>query len=125
MPFPRLNLNLRFFYCLRMRRREDLVESLPGFGCLLDAAILPWAGLTGVAAFLVMGFLGAPLWMWSATMLVAAWGFAAPMAVLIPLFVFLGLFTVVPLRQWLISLPILKLFQKMQLMPAISPTERT
>ena len=73
---------------------------------------------------LAFGYLGAPLILWTLAGAVALWGFGAPMVVLAA-YAGVALVMNTPIRRFLLSAPILNLMKKLNLIPAISDTERT
>ncbi|MEX2601000.1 MAG: acyl-CoA dehydrogenase [Balneolaceae bacterium] len=85
-----------------------------------------WASLLSVLLMLfLLGFNGAPLWVWGISGLAALWGVAAP-AWLLGLYLLLViLFSVRPFRRLLVTSPLMKLLDSMNILPAISETERT
>lgn len=96
---------------------------LQTLGFLLDTPLLLVAG--GILVlFFVLGYTGAPLWLWSLTAAVALWGLAAPLWLWMVFGVLALAFNIVPLRRTLISAPLMKLIAAMGLLPSISDTER-
>lgn len=95
-------------------------DSISGF--LLD---LPQGPVIAgaVLAVLMLGYFGAPLWLWSIVTVALMLGFAAsPVAIIIVVAVLL-VFNIPPVRRMLVSSILLKLMKG--IMPAISETERT
>ena len=87
---------------------------------------LPW-GLTlvlALAAALGLGFVGAPLWAWTAAAAVLLWGLAAPTWLWAPLLVVAVVFNLKPLRRPLVTRPLMALLKKLGIIPEISATER-
>jgi acyl-CoA dehydrogenase len=78
----------------------------------------------GFAALILLGYLGAPLWLWS----IFVAGLLAVLQAPVWLWVGFGLVAIVlnlpPLRQWVLTKPILDLMQRMKVLPEISETER-
>jgi acyl-CoA dehydrogenase len=96
----------------------------PMWGYFLTAGILGWSILGCVAAFLALGYTGAPLWLWGVVGLAAVVGFGAPMWALIAFVVVMAVFVIKPVRTMLISSVVLKVFKALGLIPKISETER-
>ncbi|MGZ3713125.1 MAG: acyl-CoA dehydrogenase, partial [Bdellovibrionota bacterium] len=72
----------------------------------------------------VLGFTGAPLFVWTAVVALFFYGFGAGQICWIIFAVIAVVLNVRPIRALLISSLVLKLFQKLQLIPQISETER-
>ncbi|MGE0762146.1 MAG: acyl-CoA dehydrogenase [Bdellovibrionales bacterium] len=94
-------------------------------GFFLSESLYSWAILGTVIAFLALGFIGAPLWLWTATGAVALFGFAAPEWLWTAYLAASVVFNIKPIRQYLLSLPVMRVMQALKLMPEISATERT
>lgn len=77
-----------------------------------------------VVIFLALGFTGASLWFWTVFGAVFLWGFGAPAWLWIVFGVVAVLFNKTPIRQYLVSAPIMNLLKKMGFLPTISKTER-
>lgn len=90
-------------------------ETLPG-----------WTVIGSILFVLFLfGYLGVPLWLWSLAGLAVLVGLGAPIEVL---FIFLAiavLLNVSILRRNILSAPIMKLLDKLKILPAISETEQT
>lgn len=86
----------------------------------------PWAATAGAALFagLVLGFVGAPLLAWALLGAVLLAGLAAPAWLWIVFGVVAVVGLVRPLRQALVSRPILSFMRAAQFLPEISQTER-
>jgi len=83
-----------------------------------------WAALVGVALVLfVLGFTGAPLWLWATAGLVALIGFGAPVGLVIAFAVLAAVFVLPPLRR-VLSGGVMGLMKKLQFLPVISQTEQ-
>lgn len=94
-------------------------------GFLLDDAVF-WPAVAGtVAVLLTLGYFGLPFFLWVAVGLVALAGFGAPLGVTVAFLAVSLIFLIPPVRAALISGPIMRLMQKLKIMPKISPTERT
>jgi len=74
---------------------------------------------------LILGFRGAPLWLWSVLGLVALMGFNAPVPVIIAFVIINGVFIFKPSRRLLITSQVMKLMKALNVIPQISETERT
>ena len=77
-----------------------------------------------VAVYLALGFLGAPLFVWSAAILGTLWWMGAPLWLLIVVAVPLLFFNIPILRALLVSKYIAAYLRKSKLLPRISETER-
>lgn len=85
-----------------------------------------WAAWGGtILLFLIFGYTGAPLWLWAIAGLAALIGFGSPVWLIVTFAVVALIFTVKPIRRTLISGPIMKLLDKLKILPAISETEQT
>lgn len=82
-----------------------------------------WAGI--VLVFLVFGFTGAPLWLWAVAGLVALTGLGAPLWLVITFLVLAVVFNLKPVRRSVLSGPMMKLLDALNILPAISETEQT
>lgn len=101
------------------------MESLAGYGVFLQEGFAQWTIWAAVLVTLTLGFVGAPLWLWTLTGAILLYGFAAPLPLWIGFVVIAGIFNLVPIRQFLLSLPVMKVMKALKLIPSISPTERT
>lgn len=99
------------------------LEFLPSY----SAGILPcWATLTlSAVSILVLGYFGLPLWLWSVAILGAAVGCGASLPAVVVLVSMLGILNIAPLRRLLLTSPLVGLLKKLNILPAISATERT
>ena len=85
-----------------------------------------WGVAAGIAlAALVLGFAGAPLWLWAIGGYSLLLGFDAPTWSIITYTAFVVLFNVVPLRRALVSNGLMKLLDALNFLPKISETEQT
>jgi acyl-CoA dehydrogenase len=84
---------------------------------------LPWAIAGSVLAFLILGYSGAPLILWTLATAIALFGFGAPDAVLIAFAVLALIFNIPLLRRALVTSWLAKVMKP--IMPRISATERT
>ncbi|MEX0662883.1 MAG: acyl-CoA dehydrogenase [Balneolaceae bacterium] len=78
-----------------------------------------------VVVALILGFTGAPLWIWALGGFAALFGFEAPVWLLVIYTVLAVVFNIKPIRRTLVSGPIMKLMDAMKILPAISETEQT
>lgn len=98
-----------------------------------DPGILGWAvDITlwyvvagALAAVLILGFNGAPLWLWMVGIGALLAGYAAPLWLWIIWAALIVLLVIRPVRRTLVSGPLMKLMEAMQVLPAISETEQT
>jgi acyl-CoA dehydrogenase len=75
--------------------------------------------------FLGLGFFGAPLWLWTAGIAGVFWQLGVSNPVWIAFGVVAAIFNIFPIRQLLISSPIMALINKLGIFPVISETEMT
>lgn len=101
------------------------MESLAGYGIFLQDGIYGWVTPVVILGVLTFGFIGAPLWLWTLAAGVLMYGLAVPIECWIGFGVVAVLFNLPPVRQFLLTLPVMKIFKVMGLMPKISATERT
>ena len=84
--------------------------------------------LVGTVSFFVLvcvlGFTGAPLWLWTLFVVVALWGFGAPLWFWIVLGLLACIFNVRPVRRILLSIWIMKVLKVLNFLPTISKTEQ-
>jgi acyl-CoA dehydrogenase len=100
------------------------VDSINGYGLLLQDGGTTAIGIVATLLVLLgLGFLGAPLIIWSVALVGALFLFGAPMWLMIAAVVVLALFIIKPLRRMIVSSPVMKLMAP--IMPVISETERT
>ncbi|RMH68751.1 MAG: acyl-CoA dehydrogenase [Bacteroidetes bacterium] len=84
-----------------------------------------WAILGVVVVALVLGYAGAPLWLWALAGAVALYGAGAPLWLWIVYALLVVVFNVPALRRSLVSAGIMKAMKAFNFLPAISQTERT
>lgn len=98
------------------------MENFSGF--LLGANF--YTGVLGsILVTFVLGFLGAPFIFWVAAIEVALLGFGAPLLAAIIFAAISLIFLIKPIRQVVISGPLMNFMKAMQFIPDISATERT
>ncbi len=87
----------------------------------------PWWAcvLASVLTFGILGFFGAPLWLWSLLIMVLLYGAGAPLWLLVAAVVILAVLVIRPARRTLLSRAIMRLLAATGILPRISPTERT
>ncbi len=78
-----------------------------------------------IAVLFVLGYMGAPLWIWTLVGAAALYGFGAPLWLWVVFGVPAVLFNLSPLRRAILSAGILKVLRALKFLPAISETERT
>ena len=99
----------------------DVLDSVHG---ALAAFTPGWAAVVGVLLVLfVLGFTGAPLWIWAVAGLVALVGFGAPVWLTIAFAVLSAVFVITPIRR-MVSGGVMSLMEKLQFLPVISKTEQ-
>jgi acyl-CoA dehydrogenase len=94
---------------------------------LFDAfASLPTLGVVAgaVLVLFVLGFTGAPLWLWAVAGAVGLYGAGAPLWIWVPYGVLVAVFNVLPIRRQL-SAGVMNLMEALQFLPQISETEQT
>ena len=93
------------------------------FGALTDWWL--WASAAVFALVCAMGYSGARLWAWTGLTAICMWGFAAPP----PWWLLWGLMAAIAhvgsLRRLLTTRPLMALLAKADILPSVSPTERT
>lgn len=97
----------------------------PVQGYFLGDGILGAAVLGCVVTALLLGYKGAPLWLWTLFLAVVLIGFGAPTSALVAFVVVAAVFNITPLRKLLVSAGVMKTMKALKLIPKISPTERT
>lgn len=97
-------------------------SSLIGF---LHQFPLMYSFLGSLLVLVVVGYSGAPFVVWALAALAIAVGFGASPVVLGALAILGAIGTIKPIRTIVLSKGVLSLFQKLQLIPKISDTERT
>src|SRR6056297_2942710 len=100
---------------------EALIEQLGFFSEMATWAV--WTGI--VLIFLILGFKGAPLWIWAVAGLIALAGLGAPVWLITAFLVLAVIFNVKAIRRTLLSGPIMKVLEALKILPAISETEQT
>jgi acyl-CoA dehydrogenase len=73
----------------------------------------------------VLGFTGAPLWLWTLFAAAGLWGFGVPIGLWIAFGALALIFNVRPIRRRLIAAPMMTLLKKVNFLPMISETEQT
>lgn len=101
-----------------------MASMLPFWGYFLTAGIVGWAALGSFLVFMILGYTGAPLWLWSVTSLIAMIGWSAPIWLLATIVAVSAVFVIKPIRKIFVSSVVLKLFKALKLIPRISQTER-
>ncbi len=85
-----------------------------------------WASIGSVVlVLLVLGYTGAPLFLWTIAGYAVLIGLAAPEWLFIVFTVVAVIFNVKPIRRTLISAPVMKLLDVLNFLPTISETEQT
>jgi len=72
----------------------------------------------------VLGYTGAPLWLWALTGAVGLYGGGAPLWIWIPYGILVAVFNIGPIRRQ-VSAALMKLVEALQFLPKISETEQT
>src|SRR6056297_3606235 len=85
-----------------------------------------WVGITSFLVILLLfGYSGAPLWLWAVAGFFALVGVNAPIWLIATFLAVAVIFNVKPIRRTLISAPLMKLLDAMNILPVISETEQT
>ena len=100
---------------------EDFIQQYAFFSALPGWVV--WGSIALVA--LIFGYRGAPLWLWAAAGFAALIGFGSPVWLVTLFLVLVVVFNVKPIRRAVLSGPILKLLDALNILPAISETEQT
>lgn len=98
----------------------ESVGSSCGFLCEYLSISIP----VSVLVFLIIGYMGAPLFVWALAIMAALFGFGFSQITLIAVGVVLAVFLIKPIRTMFVSKIILAVFRKFQIVPKISETER-
>lgn len=100
---------------------EALIEQFAFF-----TNIPVWVGITSFLIILLLfGYSGAPLWLWAVAGFFALVGVHAPVWLVATFLALAVIFNVKPIRRALISAPLMKLLDAMNILPVISETEQT
>ncbi len=84
-----------------------------------------WMNIVGIIIIvLILGYRGAPLWLWTLAAIIAFWGLAAPVWLWIVAGIILLILNIKPLRRMLITTPLMKMANAIGFLPTISPTQR-
>ncbi len=98
------------------------MDQLPLQGLFLQEGVTAIAVIGTIIAIFALGFLGAPLIVWTVVVSAALWCFGAPVWLLGTYVGLSAIFFITPIRRALISPLVLKILAP--IMPAISETER-
>ncbi|MDR8393549.1 acyl-CoA dehydrogenase [Aliifodinibius sp. S!AR15-10] len=93
------------------------------FGVLSE--FTTWTLIVSLIVAILYAYIGAPLWIWAVSGLVALYGVGAPVWLISTYVVLCLIFNIKPLRRTLVTSPIMKLLDAMNFLPTISETERT
>lgn len=99
------------------------MDFLSYYGYLWSAAW--WLWLVCALVFVTLGYVGAPFVLWSVAVLALLVGLQAPLWLMTCFVAVALIFIIPPLRALLVSSSIMKIMNALQLIPKISPTERT
>lgn len=100
---------------------EAFLQEIAFFGYVPGWAI----GVSIAAVVILFGYKNAPLFAWAAAGLVALIGFGSPLWMLNVFLALAILFNLKPLRRVMLSGPLMKLLDTLNILPAISETEQT
>lgn len=95
---------------------------MEAFGFL--QAFMGWSLLVGLLAALMLGYVGAPMILWSLAILIYMVGLGLPLWSLVVAVVLLLVFVLKPVRTHTVTALVVKLFKKFDFIPKISETER-
>ena len=103
-----------------------LNTSVPYYGFFLGLEVhLAYILVPAFILALSFAFCSVSFWLWSIYFVILAWGFAFPPVLMGLLVVLLGIFNFPSLRAVLVSACVLRVIRWLQILPKISPTERT
>lgn len=94
-------------------------------GAFLTGSVSTAAVLLSIAAILALGYTGAGLLLWTVFLAIILIGFGVPTWLLGSAAAIAFVFNVRPLRKGLVSSAVMKAMKALELLPSISPTERT
>lgn len=77
-----------------------------------------------IVGILAIGFVGAPLWAWTALGAAVLWLLDAPETLWVPFLALAAVFNLVPIRRALVSSLVMRAMKGLGLLPVISATER-
>ncbi|GIV58391.1 MAG: acyl-CoA dehydrogenase [Rhodothermaceae bacterium] len=98
--------------------------NLPFYDFLAGMPVVPViVGIVVVA--LVLGYTGAPMWLWTLAAGVLLYGFGAPLWLWVVFGVVAVVFNVAAVRRVLLTRPIMQLMKALNFLPSISETEQT
>ncbi|MBC7465459.1 MAG: acyl-CoA dehydrogenase [Bdellovibrio sp.] len=84
-----------------------------------------WASIIGsLVVLLFIGYFGSPLLIWIIALLAIMIGFGAPVGLMVAFIVVSAIFLIKPIRKALVSGFVMKIMQKLGVVPQISGTER-
>ena len=92
------------------------------YGLFLQDGVTTWAVIGSLLAVFIVGFVGAPLFVWALVITAILVGFAAPIWLTIAFLVVMAVFIIPPIRRALVSSVVMKILAP--IMPQISETER-
>jgi acyl-CoA dehydrogenase len=79
--------------------------------------------LGAIAILIAIGYLGSPIYIWALGIMLAMYGYGAPMAAIIAVAVIAAIFAIPAIRRMIITPPVMNLMK--DFVPKISQTERT
>jgi acyl-CoA dehydrogenase len=85
---------------------------------------LPATIVVILAIVMIIGYFGAPLWLWMIVVAGALHGLGAPDLLVYLVVAVMLLFVIVPIRRVLVTKPLMSLLDKLGILPTISDTER-
>lgn len=111
---------------LVVHQEEEKVDNfLAWHGMLNSDTYFTMGAVAFSLLFLCLGYWGMPAMLWALAGIAALWGFGAPMVVVIGFVILAALFIIPPIRQFVVSMPLMRTVQALEIMPKISKTERT
>jgi len=100
---------------------ESFIEQLAFF-----TNVPLWVGITSfIVILLLFGYTGAPLWLWAVAGFFALVGVGAPVWLITTFLALAIIFNIKAIRRTLVSAPLMKFLDAMNILPAISETEQT
>lgn len=99
------------------------MDTMMGYGLFLSADAVGLGILASVLLLLALGFVGAPLILWTIAGIGLLYAFAAPLPLILAFAALMAIFILKPVRRVVVSKALMKFMAP--LMPKISETERT
>lgn len=101
------------------------MENLSLWGLFLESEYQLVSTLGTAALVVLLGYFGAPFWLWALSIVAVLVGFGASLPIVLVVAAVCLIFVIPPLRQVLVSSIVFKTMKALGLIPKISQTERT